>query len=206
MPGGRAARSEGRRCRPGWPRARFGRNMAGWETFTAVLSALRRCYAEAVPLETFVRRLGGGGAGYAEVLRTDDGPGYRNFVGQCLVCVPRGARAIPRPFTFQQVGRGPGARGCRPGRAARALPGLPGDSASRAPCVRGGGAAALGPWRLLAAGPSRLPGPSAAPAWPQSQRAAVGISPCLFLGLGEQSPGADLRRAESAAGLRLGDP
>uniref|UniRef100_A0A8C3UJC5 Telomerase reverse transcriptase n=1 Tax=Catharus ustulatus TaxID=91951 RepID=A0A8C3UJC5_CATUS len=77
--------------------------MASWEPFAAVLSALRRCYAEAVPLETFVRRLGGGGAGDAEVLRAADGPGYRTFVGQCLVCVPRGARPIPRPFTFQQL-------------------------------------------------------------------------------------------------------
>nr|XP_026646765.1 telomerase reverse transcriptase isoform X2 [Zonotrichia albicollis] len=77
--------------------------MAGREPFTAVLSALRRCYAEAFPLETFVRRLGDGGAGDAQVLRADDAPGYRNFVGQCLVCVPRGARAIPRPFTFQQL-------------------------------------------------------------------------------------------------------
>ncbi|XP_053843822.1 telomerase reverse transcriptase isoform X3 [Vidua macroura] len=103
MPGGRAARSQGRRGCARWTRALFGRNMAGKEPFTAVLSALRRCYAEAVPLETFVRRLGDGGAGDAEVLRADDAPGYRNFVGQCLVCVPRGARAIPRPFTFQQL-------------------------------------------------------------------------------------------------------
>ncbi|XP_039910498.1 telomerase reverse transcriptase isoform X1 [Hirundo rustica] len=77
--------------------------MARLEPFAAVLCALRRCYAVAVPLETFVRRLGNGGTGYAEVLRTGDGPGYRTFVGQCLVCVPRGARAIPRPFTFQQL-------------------------------------------------------------------------------------------------------
>uniref|UniRef100_A0A8C5JFT0 Uncharacterized protein n=1 Tax=Junco hyemalis TaxID=40217 RepID=A0A8C5JFT0_JUNHY len=55
--------------------------------FTAVLAALCRCYAEAFPLETFVRRLGDGGAGDAQVLRADDAPGYRNFVGQCLVCV-----------------------------------------------------------------------------------------------------------------------
>ncbi|XP_041332571.1 telomerase reverse transcriptase [Pyrgilauda ruficollis] len=104
MPGGPAAGSEGRRGCARWTRAPFGRNMAGREPFTAVLSALRRCYAEAVPLETFVRRLGDGcGAGDAEVLRADDAPGYRNFVGQCLVCVPRGARAIPRPFTFQQL-------------------------------------------------------------------------------------------------------
>ncbi|XP_037984065.1 telomerase reverse transcriptase [Motacilla alba alba] len=103
MPGGRAARSEGLRGRARWTRAPFGRNMAGREPFTAVLSALHRCYAEAFPLETFVRRLGDGGAGDAEVLRADDGPGYRNFVGQCLVCVPRGARAIPRPFSFQQL-------------------------------------------------------------------------------------------------------
>ncbi|GAB0183064.1 telomerase reverse transcriptase [Grus japonensis] len=76
--------------------------MAGTEPFAAVLAALRGCYAEAAPLETFIRRLRESGAGEAEVLRGDDAPCYRTFVGQCLVCVPRGARAIPRPFTFQQ--------------------------------------------------------------------------------------------------------
>lgn len=79
-------------------------NMAGAEPFAAVLAALRGCYAQAAPLETFIRRLRESGAGEAEVLRGDDAPCYRTFVGQCLVCVPRGARAIPRPFTFQQVG------------------------------------------------------------------------------------------------------
>lgn len=79
-------------------------NMAGAEPFAAVVAALRGCYAEAAPLETFIRRLRESGAGEAEVLRGDDAPCYRTFVGQCLVCVPRGARAIPRPFTFQQVG------------------------------------------------------------------------------------------------------
>lgn len=78
--------------------------MAGAEPFAAVLAALRGCYAEAAPLETFIRRLRESGTGEAEVLRGDDAPSYRTFVGQCLVCVPRGARAIPRPFTFQQVG------------------------------------------------------------------------------------------------------
>ncbi|KAM6088029.1 telomerase reverse transcriptase [Chlamydotis macqueenii] len=77
--------------------------MAGAEPFAAVLAALRGCYAEAAPLETFIRRLRESGAGEAEVLRGDDAPCYRTFVGQCLVCVPRGARAIPRPFTFQQL-------------------------------------------------------------------------------------------------------
>ncbi|XP_075271408.1 telomerase reverse transcriptase [Opisthocomus hoazin] len=77
--------------------------MAGAEPFAAVLAALRGCYAEASPLESFIRRLREGGAGEAEVLRGDDAPCYRTFVGQCLVCVPRGARAIPRPFTFQQL-------------------------------------------------------------------------------------------------------
>ncbi|KAM9303720.1 telomerase reverse transcriptase [Morus bassanus] len=77
--------------------------MAGAEPFAAVLAALRGCYAEAAPLETFVRRLRESGAGEAEVLRGDDAPCYRTFVGQCLVCVPRGARAIPRPVTFQQL-------------------------------------------------------------------------------------------------------
>ncbi|TRZ25666.1 hypothetical protein HGM15179_001477 [Zosterops borbonicus] len=76
---------------------------AGGGPCGAVLSALRRCYASAAPLETFVRRLGRGRAGHAEVLRAADGPGYRSFVRRCLVCVPRGAKAIPRPFTFQQL-------------------------------------------------------------------------------------------------------
>ncbi|KAJ7427770.1 hypothetical protein BTVI_01585 [Pitangus sulphuratus] len=77
--------------------------MAGAEPFAAVVSALRGWYAEATPLETFIQRLGESGAGDAEVLRGDDAPCYRTFVEQCLVCVPRGARAIPRPFTFQQL-------------------------------------------------------------------------------------------------------
>ncbi|XP_052644354.1 telomerase reverse transcriptase isoform X1 [Harpia harpyja] len=77
--------------------------MAGAEPFAAVLAALRGCYAEAAPLETFIRRLRESGTGETEVLRGDDAPCYRTFVGQCVVCVPRGARAIPRPFTFQQL-------------------------------------------------------------------------------------------------------
>lgn len=87
-----------------WRRAPSLHNMAGAEPFAAVLAALRGCYAEAAPLETFIRRLRESGTGETEVLRGDDAPCYRTFVGQCLVCVPRGARAIPRPFTFQQVG------------------------------------------------------------------------------------------------------
>ncbi|XP_061850682.1 telomerase reverse transcriptase [Colius striatus] len=77
--------------------------MAVSEPFAAVLAALRGCYAETTPLETFIRRLRESGAGEAEVLRGDDAPCYRTFVGQCVVCVPRGARAIPRPLTFQQL-------------------------------------------------------------------------------------------------------
>ncbi|KAM6445852.1 telomerase reverse transcriptase [Rhynochetos jubatus] len=77
--------------------------MAGEEPFAAVLAALRGCYAEATPLETFIRRLQESCAEEAEVVRGDDAPCYRTFVGQCVVCVPRGARAIPRPFTFQQL-------------------------------------------------------------------------------------------------------
>ncbi|XP_064515561.1 telomerase reverse transcriptase isoform X1 [Pseudopipra pipra] len=77
--------------------------MAGREPFAALVSALRGCYAEATPLETFIQRLGESGAGDARVLRDDDTPLYRTFVGECLVCVPRGARPIPRPFTFQQL-------------------------------------------------------------------------------------------------------
>lgn len=78
-------------------------NMAGTESFAAVLTALRGCYAEVAPLETFIRQLQDSSSGEAEVLRGDDIGCYRTFVGACLVCVPRGARAIPRPFTFQQV-------------------------------------------------------------------------------------------------------
>ncbi|KAM6319031.1 telomerase reverse transcriptase [Aegotheles albertisi] len=77
--------------------------MAGAEPFAVLLAALRRCYAQVAPLETFVRRLRESGAGEAEVLRGDDAPCYRTFVGQCVVCVPRGARPIPRPLTFQQL-------------------------------------------------------------------------------------------------------
>lgn len=102
----REGRREGRgaRGRLRWRRAPSLHNMAGAEPFAAVLAALRGCYAEAAPLETFIRRLRESGTGEAEVLRGDDAPCYRTFVGQCVVCVPRGARAIPRPFTFQQVG------------------------------------------------------------------------------------------------------
>ncbi|XP_030368445.1 telomerase reverse transcriptase isoform X1 [Strigops habroptila] len=77
--------------------------MAGTESFAAVLTALRGCYAEVAPLETFIRQLQDSSSGEAEVLRGDDITCYRTFVGACLVCVPRGARAIPRPFTFQQL-------------------------------------------------------------------------------------------------------
>uniref|UniRef100_A0A8C9FI59 Telomerase reverse transcriptase n=1 Tax=Pavo cristatus TaxID=9049 RepID=A0A8C9FI59_PAVCR len=78
-------------------------NMAQAEPFAAVLGALRGCYAEATPLEAFVRRLQEGGTGDVEVLRGDDAQCYRTFVSQCVVCVPRGARAIPRPICFQQL-------------------------------------------------------------------------------------------------------
>ncbi|XP_021243902.1 telomerase reverse transcriptase isoform X2 [Numida meleagris] len=78
-------------------------NMARAEPFAAVLGALRGCYAETTPLEAFVRRLQEGGTGEVEVLRGDDAQCYRTFVSQCVVCVPRGARAIPRPICFQQL-------------------------------------------------------------------------------------------------------
>ncbi|NXV78992.1 TERT transcriptase, partial [Atlantisia rogersi] len=77
--------------------------MACPEPFAAVLAALRGCYAEAASLETFIQGLRESGAGEVEVLRGDDAPCYQTFVGQCLVCVPHGARAIPRPVTFQQL-------------------------------------------------------------------------------------------------------
>ncbi|XP_061200302.1 telomerase reverse transcriptase [Neopsephotus bourkii] len=77
--------------------------MAGMESYAAVLTALRGCYAEVAPLETFIRQLQDSSSGEAEVLRDNDIGCYRTFVGACLVCVPRGARAIPRPFTFEQL-------------------------------------------------------------------------------------------------------
>lgn len=88
----------------GGVRRRRPHNMAGAEPFGAVLGALRDCYAQAAPLETFVRRLRESGAEEAEVVRDDDAPCYRTFVSQCVVCVPHGARDIPRPFSFEQVG------------------------------------------------------------------------------------------------------
>ncbi|NXS64082.1 TERT transcriptase, partial [Brachypteracias leptosomus] len=78
-------------------------NMAGAEPFAGVLGTLRGCYAEVAPLETFIRRLRESGAVGAGALRDDDARCYRTFVGQCVVCVPRGARPIPRPLTFQQL-------------------------------------------------------------------------------------------------------
>uniref|UniRef100_A0A8C6ITX4 Telomerase reverse transcriptase n=1 Tax=Melopsittacus undulatus TaxID=13146 RepID=A0A8C6ITX4_MELUD len=77
-----------------------------WATcapFAGVLTALRRCYAKVVPLETFVRGLQDSSSGEVEVLRGDDIGCYRTFVRACLVCVPRGTRDIPRPFTFEQL-------------------------------------------------------------------------------------------------------
>lgn len=86
----------------------------------------------------------------------------------------------------------------RKGPGAQGLPAWPGSEspagASRAPCVGGGGAVALGPSWLLPARPRRLPQPPRL----RSQRGARGTSPCLLLGVGEQSPGA----GEWAGGLR----
>lgn len=87
------------------------RNMAGAEPFGAVLGALRGCYAQVAPLETFVRGLGESGAEEAEVVRDSDAASYRTFVSQCVVCVPHGARDIPRPFSLEQVWGG-GGGGC----------------------------------------------------------------------------------------------
>uniref|UniRef100_A0A493TGE5 Telomerase reverse transcriptase n=1 Tax=Anas platyrhynchos platyrhynchos TaxID=8840 RepID=A0A493TGE5_ANAPP len=79
------------------------RNMAGAEPFGAVLGALRGCYAQVAPLETFVRGLGESGAEKAEVVRDSDAASYGTFVSQCVVCVPHGARDIPRPFSLEQL-------------------------------------------------------------------------------------------------------
>uniref|UniRef100_A0A8B9QPD8 Telomerase reverse transcriptase n=1 Tax=Anas platyrhynchos TaxID=8839 RepID=A0A8B9QPD8_ANAPL len=77
--------------------------MAGAEPFGAVLGALRGCYAQVAPLETFVRGLGESGAEEAEVVRDSDAASYGTFVSQCVVCVPHGARDIPRPFSLEQL-------------------------------------------------------------------------------------------------------
>uniref|UniRef100_A0A8C8RKL7 Telomerase reverse transcriptase n=1 Tax=Pelusios castaneus TaxID=367368 RepID=A0A8C8RKL7_9SAUR len=83
--------------------------MADSGPFEAVLALLQGCYAEVLGLERFVQRLReaaacGPGAGEAELLlQSADSELYRTFVAQCVVCVPRGARAVPRPFTFQQL-------------------------------------------------------------------------------------------------------
>ncbi|XP_074841572.1 telomerase reverse transcriptase [Carettochelys insculpta] len=75
----------------------------------AVLAALESCYAEVLGLERFVRRLreaAAGRPGQAEVLQRGDSELYRTFVSQCVVCVPRGARAITQPVCFQQLSNG----------------------------------------------------------------------------------------------------
>lgn len=141
--------------------------MAGAKPFAAVLAALRGCYAEVNPLETFIQRLRESGAGEAEVLRGDDAPCYRTFVGQCVVCVPRGARAIPRPFTFQQVGA------MRRSHLRRAR----GGHSSAAPAEEGAllGARVRAPWggggrRGRSGPPPALGGPRGAPCPPCLRR------------------------------------
>uniref|UniRef100_A0A8C0GSQ2 Telomerase reverse transcriptase n=1 Tax=Chelonoidis abingdonii TaxID=106734 RepID=A0A8C0GSQ2_CHEAB len=74
--------------------------------FGAVLAMLEGCYAEVLGLEQFVQRLreaAACGPGEAALLQRGDSELYQTFVSQCVVCVPRGARAIPQPLSFQQV-------------------------------------------------------------------------------------------------------
>lgn len=155
------------------------RNVARPEPFAAVLGALRGCYAEATPLEAFVRRLREAGTREVEVLRGDDAQCYRTFVSQCVVCVPRGARAIRRPICFQQVGRResgrtvPRARGW-PRRQRRGCGAL---LAPRA-CLR----APLPSGRPSARGPVRTtPSPVPREGWRSAEgvRAAVGSKICM---------------------------
>ncbi|XP_075777631.1 telomerase reverse transcriptase isoform X2 [Pelodiscus sinensis] len=80
--------------------------MAGAGPFRAVLAMLEGCYAEVLGLERFVQRLreaAACGPGHAELLQQGDSELYQAFVAQCVVCVPRGARAIPQPVSFQQL-------------------------------------------------------------------------------------------------------
>uniref|UniRef100_A0A8C3TCS5 Telomerase reverse transcriptase n=1 Tax=Chelydra serpentina TaxID=8475 RepID=A0A8C3TCS5_CHESE len=80
--------------------------MAGAGPFRAVLAMLGGCYAEVLGLEQFVQRLreaAACGPGEAELLQGGDSQLYQTFVSQCVVCVPRGARAVPQPLSFQQL-------------------------------------------------------------------------------------------------------
>ncbi|XP_023966004.1 telomerase reverse transcriptase isoform X4 [Chrysemys picta bellii] len=80
--------------------------MAGSGPFRVVLAMLEGCYAEVLGLEQFVQRLreaAACGPGEAELLQRGDSELYQTFVSQCVVCVPRGARAIPQPLSFQQL-------------------------------------------------------------------------------------------------------
>nr|XP_048695450.1 telomerase reverse transcriptase isoform X1 [Caretta caretta] len=80
--------------------------MAGSGPFRAVLAMLEGCYADVLGLEQFVQRLREAAAcrpGEAELLQRGDSELYQTFVSQCVVCVPRGARAIPQPLSFQQL-------------------------------------------------------------------------------------------------------
>ncbi|XP_043364431.1 telomerase reverse transcriptase isoform X6 [Dermochelys coriacea] len=80
--------------------------MAGSGPFRAVLAMLEGCYADVLGLEQFVQRLreaAACGPGEAELLQRGDSELYRTFVSRCVVCVPRGARAIPQPLSFQQL-------------------------------------------------------------------------------------------------------
>uniref|UniRef100_A0A8C0GSN9 Telomerase reverse transcriptase n=1 Tax=Chelonoidis abingdonii TaxID=106734 RepID=A0A8C0GSN9_CHEAB len=88
------------------PGVKTQRNMAGSGPFGAVLAMLEGCYAEVLGLEQFVQRLreaAACGPGEAALLQRGDSELYQTFVSQCVVCVPRGARAIPQPLSFQQL-------------------------------------------------------------------------------------------------------
>ncbi|KAJ6661400.1 hypothetical protein lerEdw1_015028 [Lerista edwardsae] len=72
----------------------------------AVRELLRRCYAEVLPLEAFVRRLqvGSGAEGELEPLvQAGDPKCYRSLVDQCVVGLPAGGKPLPPRFTFQQI-------------------------------------------------------------------------------------------------------
>ncbi|KAH0618035.1 hypothetical protein JD844_016960 [Phrynosoma platyrhinos] len=77
----------------------------------AVRGLLRRCYAEVLPLEAFVRGLQERqaeeeeetGAPPVPLVQDGDPQCYRALVGHCLVGRPHGGKALPRRFVFQQI-------------------------------------------------------------------------------------------------------
>lgn len=89
-------------------RCSVARRMERPRRWRAVRGLLRRCYAEVLPLEAFVRRLQVGSGAEDELeplVQAGDPKCYRGLVDQCVVGLPAGGKSLPPRFTFQQVGR-----------------------------------------------------------------------------------------------------